>query len=139
MLKIRNLYDENNVLPFRVCQEKTRLKGDRKTLVKRALRHPGIPCVTRDFSQNVTHDKGVIKLHITDLWETMAVLDDGRRRRLGASRCRGDDGGQWAKEGAGERDDKWKEGGSRERNWEEMAKGERRRRVLEIITRKIRG
>lgn len=71
----------------------------------------------------------------------MVVLDDGRRRRLGASRCRGDDGGQWAKckEGAGERDDEWKEGGSRERNREEMAKGERRRRVLEITTRKIRG
>lgn len=70
----------------------------------------------------------------------MMVLDDGRRRRLGASRCRGDDGEQWVKckEGVGERDDEWKEGGLREQNRKEMAKDERWRRVLEITTRKIR-
>lgn len=37
----------------------------------------------------------------------MVVLDDGQRRRLGASRYRGDDGGQWVKceEREDERDD----------------------------------
>lgn len=70
----------------------------------------------------------------------MVILDDGRRRRLEASRCRGDDGGQWTKckEGVDERDDEWKEGGLKERNGEKVAMGGRRR-VLEMTTRKIRG
>lgn len=68
----------------------------------------------------------------------MVVLDDGRRRRLGASRCRGVDGGQWAKckERVDERDDEWKEDASREQNRGKVAEDERRR-VLEMATRKI--
>lgn len=70
----------------------------------------------------------------------MVVLDDGRRRRLGVSRCRGDDGGQWAKcrKRVDERDDGWKEDDTRERNRGKVTEGERRR-VLEMATRKIGG
>lgn len=49
----------------------------------------------------------------------MVVALDGRRRRLGVSRCRGDDGEQWVKcrKRVDERDDGWKEDvGTRERN-----------------------
>lgn len=59
----------------------------------------------------------------------MVVLDDGRRRRLEASRCRMDNGGQWAK-CKDERDDEWKEGGGGLRE---------RRRVPEMATREIHG